>query len=98
MRPLFAALAALSAVAVLAAACDNGSQSDETTRNESGQVQEGGDVGVFRLQVGDCLNEDIVTEQSSIPVVPCDEPHDSQRCFTAYLGNLANEVLDRLNC
>ena len=70
--------AATLAVLLVAVACDNGSQSDDTTRDDSGAVQEGGDVGVFRLQVGDCLNDDIVTEQSSIPVVPCDEPHDSQ--------------------
>ena len=38
-----------------------------------------GEQGVFTLAVGDCLNDDTQEgEVSTIPVVDCDEPHDSE--------------------
>ena len=51
---------------------------DESTRDETGDVVEGGDVGALRLQVGDCLAEAAIGDVESVPVVPCDEPHDSE--------------------
>ena len=69
-------------VAVVASAalvaCGNSATSDNTERDASGEVTSGGDVGVFRLQVGDCIAEsgaDADTVIDSLPVVPCDEPH-----------------------
>ncbi len=38
-----------------------------------------GETGVFTLEVGDCLNDSGAKgEVSSLPVVDCDEPHDSE--------------------
>lgn len=45
---------------------------------ETGQVTEGGDVDVFQLEVGDCLNLDDSGELSSAAVVPCTEPHTEE--------------------
>lgn len=52
----------------------------DATRDENGEVIEGTDTGdVFLLQVGDCINdselEDVVT---TLPIVPCSEPHESE--------------------
>jgi hypothetical protein len=39
-----------------------------------------GETDVFSVKVGDCINLSSSTEDeiSSIPVVPCDEPHDQE--------------------
>lgn len=67
--------APLLALAVIAAAC----ASDQTTRNESGSIVEGGDLGVFVVQEGDCINlPDSAEDLSSFTGVACDEPHDAQ--------------------
>lgn len=53
--------------------------SDGETRGESGEIISGGDTDVFALQVGDCFTDDSESEQvSSVPTVPCSEPHDSE--------------------
>lgn len=65
-------------LALLAAACGDASNVDETVRDDLGTVQEGGDVGVFRIRVGDCLDAEVQEEQQSVPVVPCEEPHRSE--------------------
>ena len=54
---------------------------------EDGEITENGDADVFALRVGDCFdNEDgsssIEGEVSSIPVVPCDEPHDNEAYYS----------------
>jgi hypothetical protein len=51
----------------------------EPSRNESGQVTEGGSVDGEELRVGDCLR-DKPTEAgvTSFTVVPCSEPHHGQ--------------------
>ena len=38
------------------------------------------DDGAFDLTIGDCFNLDGATQVESVPVIPCDEPHD----FEAY--------------
>jgi len=46
---------------------------------ETGQLAESGDVGVFELKVGDCLADfQDATELSSIEASPCDEPHSDE--------------------
>ena len=60
------------------AGCGKTVPDDESKRDETGEVIEGGDVGALRLQVGDCLAEEAVGDVLSVPVVPCDEPHDSE--------------------
>jgi hypothetical protein len=51
---------------------------DETARDETGAIVESGGVGVFQLQVGDCVQLPDATEVQSVEGVPCDEPHDAQ--------------------
>lgn len=46
-----------------------------------GEVTASAVADVFSLQLGDCLNymqEEDVTEISSLPTVPCSEPHDTE--------------------
>jgi hypothetical protein len=72
-------LSVLAALMVTAAfcACSDESTSDESSRNADGGITTGGKVGVFRLRVGDCI-EDLsgeVSEVTAVAAVPCDEPH-----------------------
>lgn len=51
-------------------------------RDETGQITESQDnADVFAIEVGDCLNETTGTVVSSVPVVPCGEPHDEEAFF-----------------
>ncbi|MFS0703164.1 septum formation family protein [Cellulomonas sp. 179-A 9B4 NHS] len=46
-----------------------------------GEVTASADADVFTLQVGDCLNymqDEGSSEISSLPTVPCSEPHDAE--------------------
>lgn len=61
------------------------SESDDTVRDKSGEVIEGGDVGVLVLQIGDCYQwpeefkgstESVEMEQFN--VVPCTDLHDAE--------------------
>jgi hypothetical protein len=57
-------------VAVIATSAD---------RDASGRITDGGDVSAFSLEVGDCL--DGLKESaniSSLPAVPCDQPHEGE--------------------
>ena len=51
---------------------------DDSTRDETGAVVEGGDVSALRLNVGDCIAEPTEGEFETVPVVPCSEPHVSE--------------------
>lgn len=75
-RWVLSSLVVLSLVAT--AGCTQAADEDQTTRDESGEVVEGGEVGAFRLQIGDCIAADAVGEVESLPVVPCSEPHVSE--------------------
>ena len=49
---------------------------DNTTRDSSGQVVEGGELGALRIRVGDCFVDPM--EESTIEAVdavPCTQPH-----------------------
>lgn len=73
--------AAFALTAILATACSSSAATnDGSTRADDGSVLEGGDVGAFRLQVGDCVADAESTTDvvESVPVVPCSEPHESQ--------------------
>lgn len=74
---------ALIGVLALTTACNQAAQEDTTQRDADGDVVEGGDIGVFRLQEGDCLelptsidDEGAVIEDLS--AVPCDQPHSGE--------------------
>jgi len=67
----------IASVALVACGGNEANQ-DASTRDDSGEVVEGGDVGVLKLEVGDCLAAEAVGEVGSAPVVPCSELHDSE--------------------
>ncbi len=48
---------------------------DDTTRDESGAVVEGGELGAFRIRLGDCFGETSGDSVESVDAVPCDQPH-----------------------
>ena len=70
--------AVVAGVAVFAGV---GALGDETTRNEQGTIEEGGGLGAFRIQQGDCLNLPTETLVASVEGVPCWEPHDAQAYY-----------------
>ncbi|MCP3853728.1 MAG: hypothetical protein GY713_07030 [Actinomycetia bacterium] len=49
---------------------------DDAVRDDSGVIQEAGDVGAFRIQVGDCVQDPGTGAIESVAAVPCAEPHD----------------------
>jgi len=51
---------------------------DDTVRNESGQVVEAGEVGAFRIRLGDCLAATPDGDFESVQAVPCADPHASE--------------------
>lgn len=73
------ALVVLSLVSILAITFLGG---DEPDRDETGAIEEEGDLGVFSLRVGDCFDDAAGAlggaEVESVPAVPCDEPHDNE--------------------
>ena len=77
MRRLLGVCAALSVMLVLAG-CGDDLSGDETTRDESGEVVEGGDVGSLSLNVGDCIADAALGTVTDVPVVPCTESHTGE--------------------
>ncbi len=51
---------------------------DDTVRDEAGNVVTGGDVGAFRIRLGDCIQNPGEGEFESVAAVPCAQPHDSE--------------------
>jgi hypothetical protein len=51
---------------------------DDTVRDESGRVVEGGELGAFRIRLGDCIIVGAVTEFESVDGIPCDQPHEGE--------------------
>lgn len=85
--------AVVAGVAVFAGV---GAFADETTRNESGDIIEGGGLGAFVIQVGDCVNVPDESLVASLEGTPCWEPHDAEAYYsfditghTAYPGESA---------
>lgn len=70
-------IAVTAAATIVAVSCGGAATVDETTR-EDGEVVEAGDVGAFRLQVGDCFDAEAEGEVQSLPVVPCNEEHTGE--------------------
>ena len=56
----------------------------EADRDSSGAIVSGGNVDAFTMRVGDCFNDTSSLasqdggEVSSLPGVPCSEPHDNE--------------------
>jgi hypothetical protein len=72
------ALGAVLLVLALASACSDESTSDNSTRDDEGNITEGGDVGVFALEVGDCFDQPPDGNISEVAAVPCTDPHDNE--------------------
>jgi len=69
-----------AAVAAVAALALFGCSSDDPERDEeTGELSTSGDVGVFDLEVGDCLGEETGEgEIESLEAAPCSEPHTEE--------------------
>lgn len=65
--------ARLAACALVFAACGGGD--DETVRDDNGNIVEGGEVGVFALNIGDCFVDMPAGDAASMTAVPCAEDH-----------------------
>ena len=52
----------------------------DADRNSSGAIVGEGNVDAFHVRVGDCFNDSAfdTEEVSSVPGVPCSEPHDNE--------------------
>lgn len=74
MRKILVQLVSVVALVFFAAACG----SDQTTRAADGEIVEGGDLGVFAVKEGDCVNVPDGEELSEFEGVACTEPHDAQ--------------------
>lgn len=71
-----AATVALAGCSLLGQVGGNGDGGDTGTDGGTG---EGTDTDAFAIKVGDCLNDASVSEEvSSVPVIDCSEPHDSE--------------------
>ncbi|MDH3431115.1 MAG: septum formation family protein [Gammaproteobacteria bacterium] len=52
---------------------------NEADRDDSGAIVRGGNVDAFSMQIGDCFDDaGLSDEVSSLPGVPCSEPHDNE--------------------
>ncbi|MGE0703679.1 MAG: septum formation family protein [Limisphaerales bacterium] len=70
----------------------------EADRGGDGTIATAGSLGAFQIRVGDCYNDDgplsatdqaEITEVSSVPAVPCSEPHDNE-VFALLPASLTN--------
>lgn len=79
-RPATTAAALACSAALALAGCSLLGGSDEPERDASGEVTEAGDANAFAIRVGDCIeNLDWEAEGfTTVPVVPCAEPHESE--------------------
>ena len=72
----FVALLAVGAASLVLAGCSLLPGGNGSTGTDTG-TEEGDDV--FSIEVGDCLNDaDVSEEVSTVPIVECSEPHDSE--------------------
>ncbi|WP_166404600.1 septum formation family protein [Labedella endophytica] len=78
IRRLALGAAAATSVVALLTGCSaiNGLMGGET-RDESGEIVEGGDTDIFAIAEGDCISDEATVdgEVSDVPTVPCDDPH-----------------------
>jgi hypothetical protein len=79
---------------------------DNTTRDDSGSIVEEGELGAFRIRVGDCIGSDVGGEIESVEGVPCEGPHQLEVYFAfnlpdgdgTYPGDAAVEELANEGC
>lgn len=68
-------IAAVAAAGLVGAGCSTSAEVDETTRDDSGAISEGGELGVFEIEVGDCFDVGDADEVETVDAIPCDQPH-----------------------
>lgn len=61
---------------------------DDTTRTEAGEIVAGGDLGAFRIRLGDCFQDSGLSAIETVDAVPCSSPHMFE-VFAAF--NLSGE-------
>lgn len=61
----------------------------DADRDVSGAIVDAGSVDVFQIQVGDCFDDVDAEEISSLPGVPCAEPHDNE-AYASFNVSLAS--------
>lgn len=88
------AIIAVGAAAVVLSGCSALGPiipSDEPVRDDEGLIVEPNEqTDPFLLQVGDCVNDAVATgEVTTVPTVPCSEPHDSEVYAAFTFGNSA---------
>lgn len=66
-------IVALTVLMLLLAACGN--SDDQTVRDDSGNVIEGGEIGVFSLNLSDCFVDLPVGDVLNLEAVPCGDDH-----------------------
>lgn len=59
---------------------------DDTTRDESGAIVAEGEIGAFRIRLGDCLNGGATGLIESLDGVPCSQSHDLEVYHAFNLG------------
>lgn len=67
-----------AAVVGIAAFGGAGAFDDDTTRDASGDIVEAGGLGVFAMQIGDCIQVPDGELVESVEAVPCSLPHGAQ--------------------
>ena len=88
------------ALLVLTTACSG----DNLKRDDAGNVVKRGNSSIFEIKVGDCTNEDLKAEATSIDLFPCTEPHTHEAYFSvdyvgdAYPGSATLEVFAEQKC
>ena len=60
---------------------------DNTTRDDAGAIVEEGELGAFRIRVGDCIGGQLGDEVESVDGVPCTGPHQFEVYYAFNLPN-----------
>lgn len=70
----------LAAAAIFATLLLGACSGDSPDRDDDGRIVSSGDLGVYDLRVGDCVLFDSSVESANetVPVVPCEEPHQAE--------------------
>jgi hypothetical protein len=66
------------AACLLGVGCGNQAAEESTTRDSEGAIVEGGDLGAFKIRLGDCLGDSVDGEVRAVAGVPCTQPHQSE--------------------
>ncbi len=62
----------------------------DADRDSSGAIVDAGNIDVFQIRVGDCFDDGDGSEEiSSLPAVPCDQPHDNE-AYASFNVSLAS--------